>query len=171
MSLIERKSRPLKRDAQSLRDDRLFMIATDDTYAPKQYFDFFQLSRVKVFVIPTTNGESSSNHVLKRLLEYEHEPDDQLWMLLDTDHYTAGNHLPNFIKTLGEARQKDVQIAVSRPCFDIWLLLHQVEETEVSGLENCKAVAEKFRASVGEFNKTNLNRNHYELEAVVKAGS
>ena len=40
MSLTRRKARPLKRDGTRLRDDRLFIVACDDTYAPKQYFDF-----------------------------------------------------------------------------------------------------------------------------------
>jgi hypothetical protein len=38
MSLVQRQPRPLTRDAVSLRDDRLFIVACDDTYAPKQYF-------------------------------------------------------------------------------------------------------------------------------------
>ena len=41
--LVERKSdgnHPLSRDPHTFRDDRLFIIACDDTYAPKQYFDF-----------------------------------------------------------------------------------------------------------------------------------
>jgi hypothetical protein len=33
MSLVQRKARPLTRDAASLRDDRLFIVACDDTFA------------------------------------------------------------------------------------------------------------------------------------------
>lgn len=43
MSLTHRKGRPLVRDAQRLRDDRLFIVACDDTYAPKQYLNFLRL--------------------------------------------------------------------------------------------------------------------------------
>jgi len=83
MSLTKRKKRPLTRDTSSFRDDRLFIVACDDTYAPKQYFDFFKLSREQVHIVPTQDCKSSAVHVLKRLLEFEHEEDDELWMLLD----------------------------------------------------------------------------------------
>ena len=53
MSLIPRQPRPLARDSASLRDDRLFIVACDDTFAPKQYFDFFRLTRVHIHVVPT----------------------------------------------------------------------------------------------------------------------
>ena len=78
MSLIQRKPRPLQRDSESLRDDRLFIVACDDRFAPEQYFGFFKLTRVKVFVVSTTDGSSSAQHVLERLLAYAHEADDEV---------------------------------------------------------------------------------------------
>ncbi|MGA2577281.1 MAG: hypothetical protein ABSH24_14780 [Bryobacteraceae bacterium] len=77
MTLIPRQPRPLMRDAASLRDDRLFIVACDDTFAPKQYFDFFRLTRVQIHVIQTTDGTSAAPHVLDRLLHrFDHDPDD-----------------------------------------------------------------------------------------------
>ena len=169
MSLLQRKLRPLVRDAASLRDDRLFIVGTDDTYAPGQYFGFFQLSRVKIFVVPMEGNKSSAKHALDRLLKYEREDDDELWMLLDTDHYTTGNHLPTFMKAITDARRVGVKVVVSKPCFDLWLLLHQVDEATVARLADCEAVEKAFRAKVGEFNKTNLKKEHYPLESVVEA--
>ncbi len=86
MKFAPRQPRPLARDSQSLRDDRLFIVACDDTFAPKQYFDFYRLTRVKIHIVETADGTSAAPHVLERLLQYEHDPDDELWMLLDTDH-------------------------------------------------------------------------------------
>ena len=89
MSLFQRKNRPIPsrdKDPEILRDDRLFIVACDDTYAPKQYFGFFRLPRVHVHVQETTDGSSVAQYVLERLLSYEYEDDDELWMLLDTDH-------------------------------------------------------------------------------------
>lgn len=65
MSLLSRKKRPLMRDAGEPRDTRLFIVGTDDTYAPAQYFGFFQLSRVKVFVVPMEGNKSSAQHAPK----------------------------------------------------------------------------------------------------------
>src|SRR5580704_531259 len=112
MSLFQRKARPLSRDSASLRDDRLFVVACDDTFAPKQYFDFFRLTRVKIHVVPTTDGTSVAQHVLQRLLQFDHETDDELWMLLDTDRCTQGAHLLGFTDALRAARQAGVSVAL-----------------------------------------------------------
>ena len=98
MSLTHRKPRPLVRDAASLRDDRLFIIACDDTYAPKQYFEFFRIARIQVHVVPTTGGASAALHVLSRLLAIDHEPDDELWLVLDTDHCIKAATLRAFLR-------------------------------------------------------------------------
>jgi hypothetical protein len=55
-----RKPRPLKREEGELRDARMFIIACDDTYAPKQYFGFLRLPRVKVHVLAAEAGAGSS---------------------------------------------------------------------------------------------------------------
>jgi hypothetical protein len=169
MSLIQRQPRPLIRDSKSLRDDRLFIIACDDTYAPKQYFGFFRLTRVQVHVIPTTAGDSAAKHVLERLLKTECDDDDQLWLMLDTDHCIQEQHKASFLTAIGNARQRGVNIALSRPCFELWLLLHHVEEAEVASLLNAGQVEKKLREVLGEYNKTRLKEEHYPLSSVVHA--
>jgi hypothetical protein len=57
--------------------------------------------------------------VLQRLLAFDHEQDDELWMLLDTDHYTEGSHLQSFIAALSEARRQGINVALSTPCFEL----------------------------------------------------
>jgi hypothetical protein len=150
----------------SLRDDRLFIVACDDKFAPKQYFDFFQLTRVQVHVVPTLDGSSAAQHVLNRLLNIDHDVDDELWMLLDTDHYAQGTHLANFTADLAEAKRQGVNVALSKPSFELWLLLHHVEETALGALPAATDVEEMLRARLGQYNKTHLKREHYPLAAV-----
>lgn len=169
MSLIQRKSRPLTRDTVSLRDDRLFIVACDDTYAPKQYFDFFRITRVQIHVVPTVDGTSAAEHVLGRLLEFEHEPDDERWMLLDTDHCTEGTHLQSFLSAIREAKRQGVEVALSKPCFELWLLLHHLPENEIVSLSNARSVEEALRARLGQYNKTKLKREHYPIASVSAA--
>ena len=111
MTLNPRQPRPLARDTASLRDDRLFIVACDDTFAPKQYFDFFRLTRIQIHVVPTTDGTSAAaSHVLRRLLRFDHEKDDERWMLLDTDHCVQGTHLASFLEALGEAQRQGIKL-------------------------------------------------------------
>jgi len=169
MNLIQRKPRPLIRDADSFRDDRLFIVACDDTYAPKQYFEFFKISRVRVHVVPTEDGTSVAKSVLNRLLAFDHEDDDELWMLLDTDHCIEGTHFSGFIKALKDAQRKGVQVALSRPCFELWLLLHHVNEDAVIALKNAGDVEKALSKVLGGYNKTRLELEHYSLESVYQA--
>jgi len=169
MSLTQRKARPLVRDAASLRDDRLFIVACDDTYAPKQYFEFFRIPRVQVHIVPTEYGKSSAEHVLARLENIDHEEDDELWLLLDVDHYAEGNHLKTFLTALTKARQRGVNVALSKPCFELWLLLHHEDEPAVVNLASCADVEATLRAKLGQYNKTKLKEEHFPLGSVSEA--
>jgi hypothetical protein len=169
MSPIQRKARPLVRDTGSLRDDRLFIVACDDTYAPKQYFDFFRITRVQIHVVPTEDGTSAAEHVLGRLQNIDHEDDDELWMLLDTDHYATGSHLKSFVSAITKAKQQGVNVALSKPCFELWLLLHHEEESAVGLLSNASAVEKALREKLGQYNKANLRSEHYPLSSVLNA--
>ncbi len=65
MNLCHKKPRPLTREEQTFRDDRLFVIATEDTYAPERYFRLLSNPRVHVQVLPTECGLSAPEHVLR----------------------------------------------------------------------------------------------------------
>ena len=62
MSLLNRRPVSIGREIREFRDDRVFVVATDDTYAPEQYFKHLELRRVRVLVLPTERGESSPAH-------------------------------------------------------------------------------------------------------------
>jgi hypothetical protein len=169
MPLTHRKPRPLSRDKQAFRDDRLFIIACDDTYAPKQYFDFFRIARIQVHVVTTTDGTSTAQAVLDRLLEYNHQDHDERWLLLDTDHAIHGPHIKQFLAALQTARKNGINVALSRPCFELWLLLHQIGEADVAELPDCNAVDARLRQVLGTYNKTRLLVEHYPLKSVSEA--
>ena len=172
MSLFALKPRPIAtrdKDPSRLRDDRLFLVACDDTFAPKQYFSFFGFTRVKIHVIPTEDGSSVAESVLKRLLEFEHEEDDERWMLLDADHVTAGTHLPGFLRALRNSERLGVKVALSKPSFELWLLLHHEEESAVTSLANAIEVEHALRNKLGEYNKTKLKAHHYPYPSVAVA--
>jgi hypothetical protein len=170
MGLINRKPRPLIRDSVELRDDRLFIVACDDTYAPEQYFGFFKITRIQIHVVKTPkDGTSHAQYVLERLLAFEYEEEDERWMLLDTDHCIQPNHFPNFILAIREARQRGINVALSKPCFELWLLLHHVEESNVVSLANAGETESALRTTLGQYNKTALRQEHFPLTTVSDA--
>lgn len=169
MSPIKRRPRPLTRETGRLRDDRLFIVACDDTYAPKQYFDFFRIPRVQVHVVPTIDGTSAAPHVLGRLLDFDHDDDDERWLLLDTDHCTRDNHFGTFVAALADARRRGIQVALSKPSFELWLLLHHREEADVGALANAGEVERALRTTLGRYDKRRLDAAHYPLASVAVA--
>jgi hypothetical protein len=112
--------------------------------------------------------------VLGRLLRFDHEEDDERWMLLDTDHCVQGAHLANFMGALAEARRQGVNVALSKPSFELWLLLHHVEETALGVLSAANDVEDALRAKLGQYNKAKLKQEHYPLasvhDACIRAG-
>ena len=48
---------------------------------------------------------------------------DEIWCVFDTDEH---ENLPHAIEA---ARQSGIQVAVSNPCFELWLVLHAQEQT------------------------------------------
>lgn len=169
MSLISRVPRPLARDKETLRDARLFIIACDDTYAPDQYFKFFQLQRVKLHVVPTVESDSHAAYVLARLKEFDYEEGDQRWLLLDTDHCCKREHLKKYTAALADAKKAGVQVALSKPCFELWLLLHHVEPDVVGQLKNAGEVERALSQVLGSYDKTNLRLADFPPASLVRA--
>jgi hypothetical protein len=64
---------------------------------------------------------------------------DQVWCLFDVEW--PKNH-PNLRKALDEAAAGNVEVAVSNPCFELWLVLHH---TDYSKFVENRAIARERR--------------------------
>jgi hypothetical protein len=170
MGLITPKSRPIEREVKAYRDDRIFFIACDDTYAPKQYFESFRIPRIKIDVVPTVNGTSAAETVLARLDKVQYEEGDERWIILDTDHYIAGPHLRSFTAALQQAKQKGINVALSRPCFEVWLALHFVDDVnELADLTDATEVESFLKQKLGVYNKTKIDTSSLSYALVRQA--
>lgn len=153
-----RKKRPIERKVEWVRDTSLIVIASEDRYAVKQYFDLFRSTRIQFRVLETEHGHSAPAHVLDRLdgfmQEYNFGPGDEFWLVCDTDHWIDSGHIQNLRQVIQLCRQKGIDVALSNPCFDLWLLLHFAEfpAKEVS----CVSVGDQLRSAVGSYNKTRI---------------
>ncbi|MBN1588300.1 MAG: RloB domain-containing protein [Pirellulales bacterium] len=157
MNLRHKKPRPLTREEKPFRDARLFVIATEDTHSPAQYFKLFRNTRINVKILPTADGLSSPEHVLKRLETYRKEigpqEGDELWLVLDTDHWVEPNHIANFVQVCSQAVQKGFQLAHSNPCFEVWLLLHQTDLHSSEQFQRCAEVIQRLKTILDGYNK------------------
>jgi hypothetical protein len=174
MPLIQPRSRPFPRDTGLFREPRLFVLASEDRYAAKQYFDFFHRKNIHVEVLETPHGEGPDpSKVVARLVayadKYQITEGDQFWALLDTDHWIDEGHRKNLIQAITDARLRGFSMAISNPCFDFWLLLHHEGPNQHWTFTRGKEVGARIREIMGEFNKTNLKAAHYPLDKVRSA--
>lgn len=173
MNLRCKKPRPLTREDKTYRDDRLFIVATEDTYAPRQYFEALCNPRIKVHVLQTDGGMSAPGHVVRRLddfiKEYSTIAEDEFWLVLDTDHWVEPNHIANFKQICAEAAHKRYSMAHSNPCFEVWLLLHVAELRETDQFCRCDQVVNRLRDILGTFNKRNIDMQRFPIKDVRRA--
>lgn len=150
-----RRKRPLDRNTEILRDTRLVVIASEDRYAVRQYFELFESRRIQFKFLETTDGKSAPEHVFERLEEYLDEfdigPEDQLWFVSDTDHWVEPGHVANLVQVVRKCRDKAIRVAISNPCFELWLLMHFADLP--SGDLVCDQVCEAIKIAVGSYNK------------------
>jgi hypothetical protein len=77
---------------------------------------------------------------------------DQVWCVVDVDQFD----LPSAI---AEARRLGIRLAVSNPCFELWLLLHHADcRGHCSGYPD---VAARLSRHVPGYDKTRLNFANY----------
>ena len=153
---------------QFVRDARIFVIAVEGEKTEAQYFSLFENTRIHVEVLPAgPEGLSAPKQVLERLVKFEERfdlgKDDERWLVIDVDKQ-RGQFLDEVTRV---ARESGYGLAVSNPCFELWLLLH-FQEAEPSDT-GCTAVIERLRPHVGGYNKAKINLEAYTPERIAKA--
>lgn len=125
---------------EAFRDARLVVIASEGKDTERIYFKAlakeYANPRVHVHVLERSEDEknnSSPEHVLKQLNDYKTqyalEADDELWLVVDKDSWTDG-----MLSRVAAVCAKDaaMSMALSNPCFELWLLLHLEDATSLT---------------------------------------
>lgn len=124
MSITSRQKRPLDRTVEHERDTNIIVVATEGAKTEKLYFEIFKNRKVQIFVIPNIQHKSSPKHIKDNLdsyvQEYQIGDGDQLWLAIDVDRWTQ-QELSTICQ---ECIQKGYHLAISNPCFELWLLYH-----------------------------------------------
>lgn len=117
---------------EAFRDARLIVIASEGKDTERIYFKAlakeYTNPRVHVHILERSvyeQNNSSPEHVLKQLndykSQYELEADDELWLVVDKDRWTEAM----LSRVATECSQEvAMHMALSNPCFELWLLLH-----------------------------------------------
>lgn len=127
---MPRKNRGYKK-GEPFRDARLFVLACEGAKREKEYFEALAQDnrRVKIKILASDgdeHGKSSPKWVMSRAAEYEEEfglsKYDQLWLVMDTDRWEEAE----LRKVIAHCQKSPSwYIALSNPCFEVWLYQHQ----------------------------------------------
>jgi RloB-like protein len=77
---------------------------------------------------------------------------DEVWCVFDVDDH-------NLEDADRLAAKSDIKLAVSNPCFELWLLLHVVETAKP--FTNYKDVLRELTKAVPGYNKSRINFEHF----------
>lgn len=139
---------------------RSIVIATEGRVTEKQYFDILRHTNVRLVVLPTGEDNCSSpKHVIERLNQYKKEfelkGNDELWLMVDVDQWKCLHDVAD------EALRKKYKLAISNPCFEVWLLCHHGSLPKDGS--PCKEVKKELKKSLGgSYKSTNLVPENYQ---------
>ncbi|MFP4393760.1 MAG: RloB family protein [Anaerolineales bacterium] len=174
----KREFLPRKRKSR-IRDPKLIIIATEGSDTEPAYFKdmaspkYFYNPRIHVEVLEREGTKSAPEYVIAALNQFSDEYNyeeglDELWLVVDTDDW--GDKKLADIAT--KCQQKGYEMAVSNPCFELWLLLHVTSLSEYSA-ETLDEFRENRRQGdrtrlerelvilLGEFSKSSLKTEHF----------
>jgi hypothetical protein len=145
------------------RDARLCVIAVEGAVDEAQYFKSFGSSRLKIEVLKTdSDNKSAPKYVFQRLDEfrkkYDLDDQDMLWLVMDVDRW--GSEQLSLLSR--EATQKGYQLAISNPCFEVWLCLH------FDDLNPQDKTSKQFKARLGSI-RVKYQRDSLDFSVLLRA--
>lgn len=170
----------VKRDfnrISGVRDPSLIVIACEGEVTELRYFEGVKdkldeiQSKLKIEPLPAReNNLSSPSHVLAQMNAYKKQyglgKDDELCLVIDRDKQSWEES--EIAMVAKECSQKEYLLALSNPCFELWLLLHhqdvatQSEELKQRILENrSQFIKSHLSIVMGGFNTSNMNIDRF----------
>jgi hypothetical protein len=186
---MPREREEIFRESNTKIKEKVIVLAFEGNDTERIYFQELK-SHVKfnddviylhLLTRPKTDTNSAPNHVFNKLKkeakdEYNFNSQDELWMIIDKDRWKNIEVIINLCKEQG-----NMFVAGSNPCFEIWLLLHikeisELSEEEIKAIEINKKVSknrtflDKFLSDLLDegYNKTNPNPSRF-LPTISKA--
>lgn len=137
-----------------------YIIATEGEKTEKIYFEKFreQNRRKNVFVqiLETKkDGDSAPEKVLARVNKFARdkifdEERDECWLVIDYDSWGE----PKLDEIRRKCQESKYHLAVSNPCFELWLNLHQDNPKMPKTCSDCQQELKKL---LGDYSKNNFD--------------
>ncbi len=119
---------------------------------------------IKIIPADGTDPLSIVNYAIRLLEERKRAakrgctvPYDAVWAVFDTERVDTN---PKLNDAMQKARAHNINIAISNPCFEFWLLLH--DEYTTAPFVKCENVIRRIKERyIADYDKTNIPVIHY----------
>lgn len=133
---MPREPIPLIRRGGFLEAEKLFVLSYEGKVSEKKYFEDLRHSElfnnsglIETISLQRENNRGSDPLSVNKLLkeakdQFNFKKTDEFWLIIDRDHWETVHH-HSFDQLVKECRaENNFYLALSNPCFEIWLLLH-----------------------------------------------
>lgn len=127
-----------RRDSRPKRiSKKRFIIITEGSVTEKEYFrklaSLYKGVSIKAF---SQRLQSDPGHVLAlaQKKDVDIEEGDQLWLVVDYDNRAENDFKPLQVWVKEKAYRN---LAISNPCFELWLLMHYEEARKIHTTSDC----------------------------------
>lgn len=141
---MPREPIPLIRQGGHINAEKLFVLSYEGTVTEKKYFQDFRASiyfnnngLIEIVPLKRPKDKGSDPFSVKKLLnwakkEYGFKITDEFWLIVDRDDWESIHKL-SFDDLVTECKKEEnFYLAMSNPCFEIWLVFHLKNLSEFS---------------------------------------
>lgn len=125
---------------------RIFYLFTEGSKTEPKYFNIFRTNKYQGIhlQIKSHPNKSHPKQVLKRAKQFikgsKLENKDQAWLVIDHDERPE----EDFQELNNWCNGKNYFLAISKPCFEFWLLLHFEKGDHIKSMEDCLKKLKKY---------------------------
>jgi hypothetical protein len=144
---MPREPIPLIRQGGFSNAEKLFILSFEGEGTETKYFEDLRNSEIfnnngliETIPLKRVKNTGSDPFSVKKLLkqaksEYTFKTTDEFWLIIDRDHWESIHKL-SFELLVNECKaEKNFYLAMSNPCFEIWLVLHLTSIVEFTKQE------------------------------------
>lgn len=163
---MSREFVPIIRKSGFRNAEKFFILSYEGKVTEKKYFedlrtsDYFNDSgKIEMISLPSKVKEGTAPTFVKARLneakkEYRFKETDEFWLIIDKDHWEDNQHISLLDVYESCSHEKNFHIALSNPCFEIWLILHLVKLSDIS---------EKDKKNIGDNKKVSERKNFIDV--------
>lgn len=123
---------------------RIIRVLTEGKVTEPGYLRMLERNGINVKIEIDLKDTGVPLTLVQRAREYQRlnkkkNPDfDEIWCIFDVDQH------PNLKSAIQEALDSNINIAISNPCFELWLVLHYQDQTSHINRRDIQKVAKRL---------------------------